>query len=94
MVSGDRPPQTGLEYPPTVRPDSAVTRSNPQLLGLRELSVPSIVLASGLALAFEGIRLASRARRRRAATKRPAPAERLTISYSWTQIVYERHERS
>ena len=98
MSDDDASPEVVLEYAPVLRTETGAVpfrRSLPILRRPRELNLSTVVLASGMALAVEGLRLAARSSRKRA-TLRPtnAPPEHVTMMYEWTQITYERYERS
>ncbi len=91
-------PEPLIEYPPVVR--SRVTpaipaRRVPALRRPRELTLSSVILASGVALAVEGLRLAARARRNRSVdTQHESTPGRISVTYEWTHVTYERYERS
>jgi len=66
----------------------------PDVRLLGDLRLSTVAVASGLALAFEGLRLLARSRSRRSATRRASgDTAHVTVSYEWTQVIYERHER-
>jgi hypothetical protein len=98
MTSGDGSPEPCLEFPPIIRPESSPATSNRELPAVRlpgDLRLSTVSLASGLALAFEGVRLAARlVRKHSAASKAIAPPAHMTVSYEWMQITIERHEHS
>jgi hypothetical protein len=93
----DGSPRVSLEYPLVKRSELNPARSTQGFLSFRrprELSLSNVVLASGIALAVEGLRLAVRTNRKRAAVKRePAASTQITLTYEWTQVTYERYER-
>lgn len=97
MTSGDGSLEPTLEFPPIVRPESSPAPSIPRLPALRlpvDLRLSTLALASGLALAFEGFRLAARSSRKRAAARQGhEEPTRITVSYEWTRVTYERRER-
>jgi hypothetical protein len=97
MTSGDGPLEPSLDFPLIVRPEASPEPSAPRVPAVRlpgEVRLSTVVLASGIALAFEGLRLAARFGRKRAARTSSERAAHVTVSYEWTQIIYERHERS
>jgi hypothetical protein len=98
MTAGDGSREPSLEFPPVVRPESLPTSSAAGLPAVRlpgDVRLSTVALASGLALAFEGVRLAARlAQKRSAARKSMEPPAYVTVSYQWTQIIVERQERS
>jgi hypothetical protein len=54
----------------------------------------TVAVASGLALAFEGLRLLARSRSKRSAARNAVDdTAHVTVFYEWTQVIYERHER-
>jgi hypothetical protein len=91
-------PDPSPEFPIVVRSEVIPARPAQRSLSFgrpRELSLSSVVLASRIALAFEALRLAARANRKRAATQqRDAASAQITLTYEWTQVTYERYERS
>jgi hypothetical protein len=97
MTSGNDPLEPSLDFPPIVRPETSPMPSNPRLPVPRlpgNLPLSTIALASGIALAFEGLRLAARSTRKRASAGNVAETSALvTVSYEWTQFIYERRER-
>jgi hypothetical protein len=92
------PPENALEYPPVLRSETAPVafrHSFPIFGRPRDLGLTSAVLVSAVALAVEGWRQAARSSRKRVASRPPdVPAEHGTMTYEWTQITYERYERS
>lgn len=98
MTSGDGSPEPFLEFPPIIRPVSSPATSTRRFPAVRlpgDVRLSTVALASGLALAFEGARLAARlVRRRSAASEVIAPPAHITVSYEWTQITVEQHEHS
>ena len=91
-------PEPLLEFPPVARKRATPAVSSSRLPALRrprELSLTSVVLASGIALAVEGLRLAARSRRQRSAHRqRELTPGQVTVTYEWTHVTYERRERS
>jgi hypothetical protein len=100
MTAGDGSREPSLEFPPVVRPESLPTSSAAGLPAVRlpgDVRLSTVALASGLALAFEGVRLAARLAQKRSAARRSMemePPAHVTVSYQWTQIIVERQERS
>ena len=94
----DTSPDAIVEYPPVVRAQVtpvSTRHSLPSVRPRRELGLASVILASGLALAIEGLRLAARSNRNRATSRAlNEPREHVMVTYEWTQITVERYERS
>jgi hypothetical protein len=97
MTSGDGPLEPSLNYPPVVRQQASPARTHARLPDVRlpgDLRLSTVAVASGLALAFEGLRLLARSRSKRSASRQAArDTAHVTVSYEWTQVIYERHER-
>lgn len=87
-----------VEHFPVVRSHQPPAVSDQRLPAFRlprQLGLSSVVLASGITLAVEGLRLAALARRRRSvATRMESRPEQISVTYQWTHITHERYERS
>ena len=87
-----------LQYPPIMRPEASPAASGtrfPAIRVPRDVRLSTIALASGLALAIEGVRFMRRSMRQRSEqTHAPESQGASFMSYQWTRIIYERYERS
>jgi hypothetical protein len=90
-------PEPLLEHPPALRSKMIPALSNNRLSTHwrdSEIRLSRVVLASGIALAVEGLRLAARANRKRAAARQvESGPEQISVTYKWTHVTYERYER-
>lgn len=90
-------PEPLLEHPPAVRSKATPALSSNRLSTRwrdPEVSLSRVVFASGIALAVEGLRLAARANRKRAAARQvESGPEQITVTYEWTHVTFERYER-